>query len=115
MSDIAGALDFYFNDPKDFSTELLKSAKVTGDAFNALLELKKKFIEIEWTQDEIEKTIRDYIEQKGYKLKMIVQPLRLVISGTLATPGIFDSLYYVGKEATIRRIEHFLTNYRAPG
>jgi len=115
LSDIVGMLEYYFVDPTNYKEELLRKAKVTGEAFNSLRELKKIFSEIEWTVEEVERAIREYVDRKEIKLKMVVQPLRLVITGTLATPGMFETLYYVGKEATLRRLEYFLANYRPPG
>jgi len=114
LSEIGGKVDYYFTDPGSYSEELLRKAKVTGDAFMVLQEFKKQFAETEWTLESIEKCIRNYIAEKEMKMKLVVQPLRLVITGTLATPGIFDTLYYVGREAVLRRLEFFLANYRPP-
>lgn len=105
----------YFVDPKSYSDELLRKAKVTGEAFRALLDIKKKLQDVEWTVEQIEKAVRDYVKEKEIKFKLIAQPLRLVLTGSLATPGIFDTLFYVGKEPTLRRLEYFLANYQSPG
>jgi len=115
LSEISETLRLYFQDPRDYSEEELQKAKVTGEAFNALKELKKIFADSEWTVENLEKTVKEYIERKQMKMKAVLQPLRLVITGTLATPGIFDTLYYIGKEPTLRRLEYFLANYRPPG
>jgi len=115
LSEIEGKVEFYFNDPRGYTEELLNKAKVTGDAFMILQEFKKIFSEIDWTVENIEKCIRDYIAQKNLKMNLVVQPLRLVITGVLATPGIFETLFYIGKAATLRRLEFFLANYRPPG
>ncbi len=115
LGEIPSKLGYFFNDPKGYDESALRKAKVDGDAFNYLVELKKLFLESEWTTGDIETVIRDYIVKREIKLKAVVQPLRLVITGTLATPGIFDTLFYVGKEPTVRRLEYFLANYRPPG
>ena len=70
---------------------------------------------MDWSKENIEKTIRDYIGKKSVGLGTVVHPLRLVVTGRLATPGIFETLYYIGKEPTLRRLEHFLANYAPPG
>lgn len=114
LGEIEDALEYFFVDPVDYSEEDLSKARVTGDAFNALRELKKILSETEWTAEEIESAIRDYIKRRDLKLKTVVHPLRLVVTGRLATPGIFETLYYVGKEPVLRRLEHFLANYRPP-
>jgi len=108
-------IGYFFIDPKDYEEGAFRKAKVDGEAFNYLRELKKLFQESDWTTGGIEKTLRDYIARKEIKLKTVVQPLRLVITGTLATPGIFDTLHYVGQEPVVRRLENFLANFRPPG
>ena len=115
LSDIADLASFYFVDPKEYSEEDLRKANVTGDAFKALAELNKLLEDTPWTAGDLEKTIRGYVERKGVKLGDVVHPLRLVVTGRRATPGIFETLYYVGKEPTLRRLESFLANYRPPG
>jgi len=114
LGDLRELLGFYFVDPKQYSEDDLRKAKVTGEAFNALSELKKILADVDWGADALEKALRDYIERRGLKLKAVVHPLRLVVTGRLATPGIFETLYYVGKEPTLRRLEGFLANYRPP-
>jgi glutamyl/glutaminyl-tRNA synthetase len=115
LSEISEMTDFYFVDPKSYSEEDLRKAKVNGDAFNALLEMKRLFGGIEWTVDQIERVVKGVVESRGGKLGDVVHPLRLVVTGRRATPGIFETLYYVGKQPVLRRIEHFLSSYRPPG
>ncbi|MFH1676340.1 MAG: hypothetical protein ABIC40_04870, partial [bacterium] len=105
---------YFFVNIEEYSDEDLADAKVTGDVFIALAELKKILTETDWTRETLEKTIRQYVKSKGVGLGKIVHPLRLVVTGRLATPGIFETLYYIGKEATLRRLEFFLSNYRPP-
>jgi len=114
LSEIPRMTEFYFVDPKHYREEDLRKAKVTGEAFNALRELKKLLADVDWSPQGLDRAVRAYIESRGLKLGQVVQPLRLVVTGVLATPGIFETLYYVGKEATLRRLETFLANYRPP-
>jgi glutamyl-tRNA synthetase len=115
LSEISDLVGFYFTDPKDYSAEDLTKAKVTGDALKSLVELKKLLTGIPWTVADLDKTIREYVEKKGVGLGAVVHPLRLVVTGRRATPGIFETLFYVGKEPTLRRLDHFLANYMSPG
>jgi glutamyl-tRNA synthetase len=114
LSEVREMIEFYFNDPKSYSEEDLKKAKVTGEALRSLVELKKLLKDVPWTAKDLEKTIREFIEKKGVGLGDIVHPLRLVVTGRRATPGIFETLFYVGKEPALRRLDHFLANYAPP-
>jgi glutamyl/glutaminyl-tRNA synthetase len=115
LSEVQEMIEFYFIDPKEYSEEDLKKAKVTGEALRSLAELKKLLKDTPWTAKDLEKTIREYVEKKGVSLGDVVHPLRLVVTGRRATPGIFETLYYVGKEPAVRRLDHFLGNYAPPG
>lgn len=115
LSELPELIKFYFEDLVQYSDEDLKSAKVTGDSLKAISELKRILQNIDWNVSEIEKAIREYVHNKGVNLGTVVHPLRLVVTGRTATPGIFETLFYVGKESTLRRMEHFLANYSPPG
>jgi glutamyl-tRNA synthetase len=45
------------------------------------------------------------VERSGRKPKAVYQPLRVAITGTAVSPGIFDSLAALGREQSLRRIE----------
>jgi glutamyl-tRNA synthetase len=45
------------------------------------------------------------VEHLGLKPKNVYQPIRVAITGTTVSPGIFDSLAALGREESIRRIE----------
>jgi glutamyl/glutaminyl-tRNA synthetase len=115
MGEVPDQLEFYFADPKEYSEEDLSKAKVTGDAFRSLLELKKLLKDTPWTVADLDRAIHEYVAKKGASLGAVVHPLRLVVTGRRASPGIFETLYYIGKEATLRRLDHFLGSYEPPG
>ena len=50
---------------------------------------------------------------KKYDVKFVkvAQPLRLALTGTTVSPGIFESLRYLGKEESLRRIQRTLELY----
>ncbi len=45
------------------------------------------------------------IEDRAAKPREIYQPLRVAISGTTVSPGIFESVALLGREETLRRID----------
>jgi glutamyl/glutaminyl-tRNA synthetase len=48
------------------------------------------------------------LERRACKPKAIYQPLRVAISGTTISPGIFESVALLGKDETLRRIDGVL-------
>jgi glutamyl-tRNA synthetase len=62
----------------------------------------------------IEQALREVVERHGVKPKQVFQPIRVAITGTTVSPGIFESLAALGREETIARIERALEPV-APG
>jgi glutamyl-tRNA synthetase len=48
------------------------------------------------------------VEARGAKPREVYQPLRVAISGTTVSPGIFESVALLGREETLRRIDRAL-------
>lgn len=53
----------------------------------------------------IEASLRDLVERLDVKPKAIFQPVRVAISGTTISPGIFESLELLGKDESLKRID----------
>jgi glutamyl-tRNA synthetase len=60
----------------------------------------------------LEKSLRAVVEERGAKPKQVFQPLRVAITGTTVSPGIFESLSVLGREETIARVENALARMR---
>ncbi len=53
---------------------------------------------------EIEKSFRDMVAQLGIPAKELIHPIRVALTGKTVGPGLFDVIYYLGKERTERRL-----------
>jgi glutamyl-tRNA synthetase len=63
---------------------------------------------------EIEAALRALVEREGVKPKAVFQPLRVAITGTTVSPGIFESLAALGREAALERLEQALDRMASP-
>jgi glutamyl-tRNA synthetase len=63
---------------------------------------------------EIENALRATVERLGVKPKEVFQPLRVAITGTTVSPGIFESLAVLGRDESVARIERALARMGAP-
>ena len=57
-----------------------------------------------WAPDALEATVRDFAAAKGVKLGAIAQPLRAALTGSLASPGIFEVMEVLGREEALARL-----------
>jgi glutamyl-tRNA synthetase len=62
----------------------------------------------EFDEATVEKTLSGVIERRGAKPREVYQPLRVALTGTTVSPGIFESLVLLGREESLRRIDSAL-------
>jgi glutamyl-tRNA synthetase len=58
-----------------------------------------------WTPDGVEAALRPAVERSGLKAKQVFQPLRVALTGTTISPGIFETVALVGRERGLERID----------
>ncbi len=58
----------------------------------------------DFTRDEIEAAIRQLAEQQGVKVKDLVAPLRLAITGSKVSPPLFEAMELLGREEVLARL-----------
>jgi glutamyl-tRNA synthetase len=82
-----------------------KAAKLlTSDARRLLADLLERLGRVEWQPERLEAEIRAFAEQQATKLGSIAQPLRAALTGSLASPGIFEVMKVLGREESLGRI-----------
>jgi glutamyl-tRNA synthetase len=52
--------------------------------------------------------LREYVEAQGVKPKEVYQPIRVALTGTTVSPGIFESLSALGRDESLSRLENAL-------
>jgi glutamyl-tRNA synthetase len=73
-------------------------AEVVAAARDALAELEP------FTADAIEAALRGVVEQLGLKPRQGFQPIRVAVTGSTISPGLFESIELLGRETTLRRL-----------
>ena len=61
-------------------------------------------------QDGVGAVLEAIVRRRGAKPREVYQPLRVAISGTTVSPGIFESVALLGREETLRRIDGALAS-----
>ena len=83
-----------------------KAAKLlTADALERVDRLLPRFEGLQdWTEETVETAARSFAEDEQVKLGQIAQPLRALLTGSNASPGIFEVMTILGREETLGRI-----------
>ena len=56
-------------------------------------------------EESLEQALSAVIERRGAKPREVYQPLRVALTGTTVSPGIFESVALLGREETLRRVD----------
>jgi glutamyl-tRNA synthetase len=65
-----------------------------------------------WTTEAVETALRGAVERSGMKAKQVFQPLRVALTGTTISPGIFETVALVGRDRGLARIDAALDGRR---
>ncbi len=89
-------------------------AKVMGDGAPERLEAAREALVAAepFDTDSVEAALRGVVERLGVKPKEVFQPVRVAISGTTVSPGIFESVAVLGRDETLSRIDLALERSR---
>ena len=103
--EIVSLVDLFFKDDIEIGTEALnllenEEARVVLDCF------KEKIKDISsWSVSEINNCINLVKEETGIKGKMLYMPIRIKVSGIMHGPELGDTIYLLGKDKVIKRLE----------
>jgi glutamyl-tRNA synthetase len=99
---LAGSFfDGPFDDPKarEKFLEPRECKEALVDVRDALTELPEP-----WTEASLEEVLRGVADRTQRKAKAIFQPLRVALTGTTVSPGIFETVALLGRDETLARV-----------
>ena len=77
---------------------------LTGEARRLLAALVPALDGGAWREEALEGTLRSFAAEHGTALGAVAQPLRVALTGSRASPGIFAVMAALGREETLGRI-----------
>jgi glutamyl-tRNA synthetase len=89
---------FLFEDVEPDPAELNGGAEVLAAARDALAGLEP------FTPESIEAALRAVVEGLGLKPRQGFQPIRIAVTGSKISPGLFESIELLGREKTLQRL-----------
>jgi glutamyl-tRNA synthetase len=100
---------FVFEGPTDDPAARERVLDAPGGR-DALVQARTALAELPapWTTESVEETLRGVVERTGLKPKHVFQPLRVALTGTTVSPGIFETVALLGRDETLARVDHAL-------
>jgi glutamyl-tRNA synthetase len=109
LVEMAESAAFYFSDDIAYD-EKLRREFLGEEGLGYLQTLVEKLPALEdFTKEGIETLLRGIAEERGVKLKAVVQPVRVALTGKTVSPGIDQVMVTLGKERVLRRIQKVLS------
>ncbi len=104
LVEMAQSAAFYYKDEVEFDEKAAK--KFLKSDIIPVLQKSADYVKGlgEYTQETLENVFKQIMEETDLKFGKIAQPLRVAITGTTVSPGIFEMLLALGQERTVQRI-----------
>ena len=108
LTELAENSRFYFEDRVSYDPDAAQKF-LLADVKDHLTAIVEKIPSVDdFTKTGMENFLRAYSEEKGIKLKVIAQPLRIALTGKTVSPGIDEVMVTLGKERVVSRIRQAL-------
>ena len=103
--ELADNLVFYARDGAPPIADDKARAQLTPDSKALLARLAAAFDGVnDWSEKQLEEAVRRFAEAENVKLGQVAQPLRVALSGSTASPGIFEVVAILGPAETKKRL-----------
>jgi glutamyl-tRNA synthetase len=104
LVELAQMARFYFVDQIDLDPQAA-AQHLTPAVVPVLAELADRLATVvDWEAQALEALVRDLATRHGLKLGKVAQPVRVAVTGSTASPGLFEVLAVVGREKTLARL-----------
>ena len=106
LNDFEDRMYFFYSEPKSYNEKGIK--KYFGfDSINLLRQINQNLIlENDFVAEKIENIIRKLANEYNINAAKLIHPLRLALTGDIASPGIFEIIEILGKDKVCKRINN---------
>lgn len=112
LVELARISAFYYRDFDEYDPKAAKKA-FKGEADQALEAVAKRLAELEtWEREAIHHAVSETVDALGVGFGKVAMPLRIAVTGGAPSPDLDLTLYLVGREATLRRIDQAIAHIR---
>ncbi|MEJ2640790.1 MAG: glutamate--tRNA ligase [Desulfosarcinaceae bacterium] len=113
LVEMAKAAHFYYTDPIVYEEKAAKKF-FKAAALEPLRLLTEKLKALESFEEKpLEAVFKAVMDETGLKLGKIAQPVRVALTGTTVSPGIFEIISVLGPEKVIARLEAAIAQIKA--
>lgn len=109
LADVENKCKFLYIDDIEFDPKAVRKVLNKAGALDLLAQTRAALESLHhWDEKHIHAAIENLCEKNNVGMGKVAQPLRVALTGSTISPGIGDTLVLLGKEKTIKRIDHAL-------
>jgi glutamyl-tRNA synthetase len=109
LSDFPAALEYFFRTPLTYEHKGVKKFFMLEDTALRLAEITDVLERVEpFESDQLEPPLREYAERVGIGFGRVAQTIRLAVTGSTASPSLFEVMEILGRDTVIRRLRKAL-------
>lgn len=107
LADVAGKIVELYTGPSVYDS-LSLDTWVTDNTASVLLRVSELFARVEWTEELLSSQVKAWCKEEKIQLVTVAQAMRIALTGSSASPGIFELLVILGRQVSGDRIQNFL-------
>ena len=118
LKELAELVVPYFKDELEYDPEINAKFLEDKDLPGLIETLRERFAALPtFDKAAVEAALRGLATERGLKAAALIHPTRMAISAAAQGPPLFDLVEVMGKDASLRHLDHFLAFLRkgAPG
>ena len=116
LIEMVEAIGFYFKDKVEYEEKPAKKFLKPEKALAPLEALREALADIDdssFDATQIESAFQGLLDKFELKLGKLAQPVRVALTGTSVSPGIFETIEAMGKDMTIDRLTEAISYMKA--
>jgi nondiscriminating glutamyl-tRNA synthetase len=109
LKDLVELIRPYFQDELTYDPEASAKFLKDPDLPNHLQALRDRYAALStFDKDALDAALRTLAEERGMKPAVLIHPTRMALTAAPQGPPLFDLVEVMGREATLRHLDHFL-------
>lgn len=107
VNEIADQARVYLVDNLEYEEKAVQKhwAKKPDEVLERLRRLREVYDDVAWEAEPLEERLRGLAEELEVGAGKVIHPLRLALTGSSASPGIFEVLLALGRDRSLARID----------
>lgn len=104
LVEMAEAARFYFQDPRPYDAKAAQKFLIPAAALN-IREIAARLTQLpEVNETALSQLFADLAQATGLKMVNLAQPVRVALTGKTASPGLYEIINILGRDATLQRL-----------